>query len=110
MIDMFRKGDAVGYKEVMDGIMRKTLVYGDKTTMAEFKLAKGSLVRNHQHPGHEQTGYLIKGKLLFYIGTEKCEVDPGDSWCVPVNIEHRVEVLEDSVAIEVFSPIKKDFI
>jgi quercetin dioxygenase-like cupin family protein len=110
MIDMFRKGDAVGYKEVMDGIMRKTLVYGDKTTMAEFKLAKGSLVRNHQHPEHEQTGYLIKGKLLFYIGTEKCEVDPGDSWCVPVNIEHRVEVLEDSVAIEVFSPIKKDFI
>ena len=110
MISMFHKIDASGYKEVMDGILRKTLVYGDKTTMVKFKLAKGSLVGNHKHPQHEQTGYLIKGKLFFYIGTEKYEVDPGDSWCVPLNVEHRVEVLEDSVAIEVFSPIKTDYI
>jgi quercetin dioxygenase-like cupin family protein len=38
------------------------------------------------------------------------ELQPGDSWCIPGGAEHEAQVLEDSVAIEVFSPIREDYL
>ncbi len=37
-------------------------------------------------------------------------MEPGDSWNVPANIEHGAEILADSVAIEVFSPVREDYL
>ena len=107
---MFCKSDDTGYKDLTEGITRKTLVYGSKTLMTKFKLAKGSIISKHRHSQYEQTGYLIKGKLRFFIDLEEFYVQPGDSWCIPIDTEHSVEVLEDSIAVEVFSPIRKDYI
>jgi quercetin dioxygenase-like cupin family protein len=42
------------------------------------------------------------------IGIEQCEAQVGDSWCIPGGVEHGAEILEDSVAIEVFSPVRDD--
>jgi quercetin dioxygenase-like cupin family protein len=44
------------------------------------------------------------------IGADTHDVRPGDSWCVPGGVEHGVDVLEDSVAIEVFSPVREDYL
>ncbi len=63
-----------------------------------------------QDKNHEQTGYMISGRLLFTIGDERCEAEPGDSWNIPSNVEHDVEVLEDTVVIEVFSPAREDYL
>jgi len=38
------------------------------------------------------------------------DVEAGDSWCLPGNIEHSAEALEDSVVIEVFSPVREDYL
>jgi quercetin dioxygenase-like cupin family protein len=35
---------------------------------------------------------------------------PGDSWNIPGNVSHRAEILEDSVAIEVFSPVRENYL
>ena len=48
--------------------------------------------------------------MLFTIGDECFEADPGDSWNIPGNVEHNVEVLEDTVVIEVFSPVREDYL
>ena len=40
----------------------------------------------------------------------KFEAKPVDSWCIPGNIEHGAEILADSVAIEVFSPVREDYL
>jgi quercetin dioxygenase-like cupin family protein len=93
----------------MDGIRLKTLVYGDKTLIAEFRLEKGAQIPVHSHP-HEQTGYLISGRIRLSIGENTFDVEPGDSWCIPGNVEHRAEFVEDSVAIEVFSPVREDYL
>ena len=106
---MFYKRSNNGYKQALDGIKLKTLVYGDKTLFAEFRLEKGSQLPRHAHP-HEQTGYLISGRIRLSIGEESFEVEPGDSWCIPGHVEHRAEILEDSVAIEVFSPVREDYL
>ena len=63
----------------------------------------------HSHP-HEQTGYLIKGSIRLSIGTESYNAQAGDSWCIPGGIEHGAEILEDSIAIEVFSPVRNDYL
>ena len=106
---MFCKKSEEGYTEVAPGVRIKTVVYGDKTSMTEFLLARGSRVPAHQHP-HEQTGYLIRGGLRLTIGGEVNDVQPGDAWNVAGGIEHEAEVVEDSVIVEVFSPVREDYL
>ena len=106
---MFRKSDDSGFKEVLEKIRQRTLVYGEKTLLAEFRLDKGAVLPRHSHP-HEQTGYLVSGRLDLTIGMETHRVEPGGSWCIPGNVEHSAVAGEDSVAIEVFSPVREDYI
>jgi quercetin dioxygenase-like cupin family protein len=106
---MFYKSSNSGYRQALKGIELKTLVYGDKTLFTEFRLEKGSLLPRHAHP-HEQTGYLISGRIRLSIGGETFEVEPGDSWCIPGDVEHGAEILLDSLAIEVFSPVREDYL
>lgn len=106
---MFCKSDSNGYREVLPGIYMKTVVYGESTLMTEFKLNKGSTLPSHEHV-HEQTGYLVSGKMILSIGNDAYEVVPGDSWNIPGGVLHCAEILEDSVAIEVFSPRRDEYI
>ena len=106
---MFRKHCENGYIPAIPGIEMKTLVFGENTLMTEFLLQKGSQLPKHAHP-HEQTGYLVKGRIRLSIGPETFEVTPGDSWSIPGGAEHGAEILEDSVAIEVFSPVREDYL
>jgi quercetin dioxygenase-like cupin family protein len=106
---MFEKHGKGGYRQAVEGIEQKTLVYGAKTLMMEFLLRKGSTLPRHAHP-HEQSGYLVKGHIRLSIGTQQCDAQAGDSWCIPGGVEHGAEILEDSVAIEVFSPVREDYL
>jgi quercetin dioxygenase-like cupin family protein len=106
---MFYKASQNDYQQVLPGIDRKTLVYGDNSLFSEFRMKKGSSLPKHSHP-NEQTGYLVKGKIKLSIGGECFEVFPSDSWAIRSNIEHSAEILEDSIAIEVFTPIREDYL
>ncbi|MBL8259536.1 MAG: cupin domain-containing protein [Candidatus Competibacteraceae bacterium] len=106
---MFNPQSDSGYRQLADGIRQKTLNFGERTLMAEFKLAQGSLLPVHAHP-YEQTGYLISGRLRLRIGGEEFAARAGDSWCIPADVEHGAQVLEDAVAIEVFSPVREDYL
>jgi quercetin dioxygenase-like cupin family protein len=97
-----------GYISAIEGIRRKTLLDGVHTQIVEFKLAKGAVIPVHLHP-QEQTGYLVSGHMILTIARVDHEIRPGDSWTIPGGIEHGVKVLEDSVAIEVFSPVCEDY-
>ena len=105
---MFYKSEVNGYRDALEKIKIKTLVYGEKTLLAEFKLDKGAVLPGHKH-SHEQTGYLVSGSIDLTIGGTTHQVAPGDSWCIPGNIEHGAVVHENSVAIEVFSPVREDY-
>lgn len=106
---MFQKSHRDGYAPALPGVELKTLVYGEKSLMTEFLLAKGHQLPRHSHP-HEQTGYLVKGHIRLTIGSDVHDVLPGDSWCIPGDVEHGAEIVEDSVAIEVFSPVREDYL
>ena len=98
-----------GYNELVDGVFLKTLTHGAQTHLTEVKLAKGAVIPEHNHP-HEQTGYLISGCLRFFSGDREEVAHPGDSWNLASGFPHGAEALEDSVVVEVFSPVRKDYL
>lgn len=106
---MFEKCSSAGYRRALEGIEHKTLVHGDKTLMVEFRLQKDAALPLHSHP-HEQTGYLVKGRIRLTIGADVHEVLPGDSWCIPGDVLHCAEIMEDAVAVEVFSPVREEYL
>jgi quercetin dioxygenase-like cupin family protein len=106
---VFTKSGEDGYQTVAPGIRMRTLCFGSATLMSEFRLLHGNDLPRHAHP-HEQTGYLVSGHITLQIGDETHDVVPGDSWCIPGGAEHGAKVLRDSVAVEVFSPVREDYL
>ncbi len=106
---MIEKADPRGYTRVLAGVELKVLAHGEQTMITEFRLDKGALIPEHQHP-HEQTGYLVSGSLRFFSGDETVVATPGDSWNLPSNKPHGAEALEDCVVVEVFSPVRDDYL
>jgi len=96
-------------REVIDGVELSTLVHGEKTLMARFRLKKGADLPTHQHV-YEQTGILVSGRIVLTIDGVEHDVVPGDSWCIAANAPHGAKALEDSVAVEVFSPVREEYI
>lgn len=107
--NLFYKKNSDNYRQGPPGVVFKTLTYGKNTSLGEFRLKKGRVIPTHTHP-HEQIGYLISGHVIFHIAGEKYEARPGDSWCIPGNVEHSVDIIEDSLVIEVFSPVREDYL
>ena len=97
-----------GYVNAMDGILRKTLVYGDNMLLTEFTLSGGKTLPMHRHP-QEQTGYLVSGHIILTIDGKPHDIKPGDSWSIPGNVDHGAQIMDDSVALEVFSPVREDY-
>jgi quercetin dioxygenase-like cupin family protein len=106
---MFTKKDTRDFRPLLDGITMRPLAWEEKTQLCEFNLQKGAKIPPHTHP-YEQTGYLVSGKLNFRIGKTSNLAESGDSWSIPENVEHEVEILEDSIVLELFSPIRPDYL
>lgn len=106
---LLRKQTSDGYRQVLDKIRMKTLVHGEQTLMAEFRLQAGAELPVHDHP-HEQTGYLVSGRMDLIVDGETWALEPGDSWCIAGGMPHRAVAHEDSVAVEVFSPVREDYL
>ena len=105
---IYKKSDAE-YKELAQGVSRKTLTYGEKALLSEFRLAKGGILPVHSHP-QEQIGYLVSGKIVLNFEGQDHEFGPGDSWCIAGDAVHSGKILEDAVAVEVFAPVREDYL
>ncbi len=106
---MFTKKDTRKFRPLIEGVTMRPLAWEEKTLLCEFKLEKDFKIPPHQHP-YEQTSYLLAGKLNFRIDQTWHIVKPGDSWSIPENVEHEVKILQDSIVIELFSPIRPDYL
>ena len=106
---MFNKQGSEGYRQLAEGVRMKTLVHGEKTLMAEFRIDKGAKVPTHAHP-HEQTGFMVSGTLRFNVDGKSFDAQPGDSWNIAGDKPHSAVALEDAVAVEVFSPVREDYL
>jgi quercetin dioxygenase-like cupin family protein len=71
-------------------------------------MEKGSRLPLHSHP-QKQTRRLFKGRIILVIGNEKMGMNAGDGWRVPGNPEHGADVSEESIAGEIFSPLREEY-
>ena len=94
--------------EMFSGVVRRTLTDGDRMMLIEVTLEAGAVVPSHTHP-HEQTGYLISGRMRFEVGDETRDLSPGDCWLVPGGAPHQVTALEPCLVIDVFSPPRDEY-
>tara|TARA_B100001123_G_C15072195_1_gene932071 strand:- start:552 stop:881 length:330 start_codon:yes stop_codon:yes gene_type:complete len=91
-----------------DGVMRNTLVWGEKTLLMQISIENGAVVTMHDHP-HEQVGYCIKGCIELEIEGEIQTCPAGSAWVIPGGAKHEARALEDSLLIELFSPPREDY-
>ena len=105
----FVKRSTEGYREIVPSILMHPLAHGEKTNMIETNLAKGGVHQLHSRP-YEQSGYLIPGKTRLTVESQRYDVEPGDSWCIPADVKHAMEILEDAVIVEIFSPVREEYL
>ena len=106
---MFRSNAEASAIEMFPGVVRRTLNSGDRTTLIEVTLADGSVVPAHTHP-HEQIGYVSSGRVRFAVDGDVTVLSAGDSYLVPGGASHEVTALEPSVCIDVFSPVREEYL
>jgi quercetin dioxygenase-like cupin family protein len=82
----------------------------EKMMLSIVDLQPHSVVEEHSHP-HEQVGMLLQGRLVFTIGNEVRTLQPGDTWRIPGGVKHKVVTLDEPAkAIDIFSPIREDYL
>ena len=106
---MFKKSHTGEHTELIKGVHLKTMVYGEHTLMTEVRFEKGAVIPQHHH-AHEQTGYIVSGNMDFLVDGEHYMAKPGDSWNIAGNVEHAATAIEASVVVEVFSPVREDYL
>ncbi len=100
--------DSVQPVEMLPGVVRRTMTAGDRMMLIEVQLEERAVVPLHTHP-HEQTGYLVSGRLRFQVAGETRDLSPGDSWMIPGGVPHEVTALEPAIAIDIFSPPRDEY-
>ncbi|MEW6226863.1 MAG: cupin domain-containing protein [Bacillota bacterium] len=106
---MIGKSETASAVQMMSGVVRKTLVVGDRMLLAQFSFEAGAVVPVHQHP-HEQVGYVISGRQRLTVGDEVHFIEGGDSYFIPGGVPHATEAITDSVAVDTFCPPREDYI
>jgi len=97
------------FRNISDGNFAKILACGNDMMLVEFKLTKEARTPKHSHE-HRQLSYIYFGKVEFIIDGKKSILHAGDSAIIPSNTEHSVIALEDSTLIDVFAPLRNDFL
>ena len=96
-------------KEVLSDTIARKIISGDKAMVAQVFLAKGAIVPEHHHES-EQITYILEGALQFEIGGQQIVVGMGQVLRIPSNVPHRAVALEDTLDLDIFSPIREDWL
>lgn len=107
---MYTENKNIAPDDLGGGVTRKVLSYSENLMAVELHFEKGAVGAKHSHP-HEQIGYIASGKLIYQEdGSEDKELQTGDTYYVSPNVVHGIQVLEDTVLLDIFTPMRKDFV
>jgi quercetin dioxygenase-like cupin family protein len=95
--------------EDLNPLLQRQFVFGRNIMLARVLLKKGCIVPEHSHH-NEQLMYILEGALKFWIDGKEIVVRSGETLCIPSNVPHKAEALEDTVDLDVFSPPRADWI
>jgi quercetin dioxygenase-like cupin family protein len=96
-------------KENVTPVIARQIVTGEKAMAGMVTLQKGSHVPRHSHES-EQLTYVFEGALRFVIDGEEIVVKAGEILVIPGWVEHEATAIEHTVELDIFSPIRKDWL
>lgn len=94
--------------EMVSGVWRRTLSYGQRLMVVQTTLEEGAVVPVHSHP-HEQITYIVEGRLTMEVEGQTHVLGPGHSLLLPGDVEHGATVIERTLVIDTFSPPREDY-
>jgi len=100
--------DEIALEKVTEMVSRK-IVAGERQMLAQIYLKRGALVPLHRHASEQMT-YVLQGALRFLVGGEETIVREGEVLHIPSGVEHQSEALEDTFELDVFSPLREDWL
>jgi quercetin dioxygenase-like cupin family protein len=105
--DRYRWSDLPA-EEITTAITRRYLT-GERVTVARFELMRGGVVPRHSHE-NEQVSCVLSGALRFVFDGREVVVGAGEVMQIPGGVAHEVTVLEDALVLDVFCPVRQDWI
>ncbi|HEY3092809.1 MAG TPA: cupin domain-containing protein [Vicinamibacterales bacterium] len=100
--------DEIALEKVTEMISRK-IVSGEREMLAQIYLKRGALVPIHTHESEQMT-YILQGALRFLVDGEEVIVREGEVLHIPSRLPHQAEALEDTLELDVFSPVRAEWI
>ncbi len=101
--------EQIALKDLGGGVSRKVLAYTPEMMMVEVCFEKGGVGAMHTHP-HVQSTYVKNGSFRFTIDGEDVVVSEGDTIAFPSGIPHGTVCLESGILVDVFTPMRADFV
>jgi len=95
--------------EVMSDLISRKVISGDKAMVAQVFLKKDAVVPEHHHES-EQITYIMEGALKFELEGKVVIVRKGEVLHIPSNVPHRAVALEDTLDVDIFAPIRTDWL
>ncbi|HZQ95926.1 MAG TPA: cupin domain-containing protein [Candidatus Sulfotelmatobacter sp.] len=95
--------------EDLNPLLQRQFVVGQEIMLARVLLKKGCIVPLHSHP-NEQLTYIVEGALKFWIDNREIVVHAGEVLCIPSDMPHKAEAMEDTVDLDIFAPPRADWI
>jgi quercetin dioxygenase-like cupin family protein len=95
--------------EVMSEMISRKVISGDKAMVSQVFLKKGAVVPEHHHES-EQITYILDGALKFELEGREVIVRKGEVLRIPSHVPHRAVALEDTLDLDIFSPIRTDWL
>jgi quercetin dioxygenase-like cupin family protein len=91
------------------GLKRKIMAFDEKLMLVKVAFEAGGIGTVHQHH-HTQITHVDSGVFEIEIAGEKRILKAGDAFFIPTNVLHGAVCIEAGVLIDVFSPMREDFI
>ena len=95
--------------EQITASVARRFINGDHITVGRFELKQGSAVPAHSH-ANEQISIVLEGVIRFRVDGVDTIVRGGEVMQIPGHAVHEVEALEDTLVVDVFSPVRQDWI
>jgi quercetin dioxygenase-like cupin family protein len=100
--------DEIALEKVTE-MMSQKIITGEREMLAQIYLKRGALIPMHSHESEQMT-YILQGALRFLVGDEEVIVREGEVLHIPAHVTHQAEALEDTFELDVFSPVRADWL
>ena len=107
--DAFLSGEYTPVEVVDDGVTRQILGFNDQIMMVKVWFEEGAQGYIQSYV-HSQVTYMESGEFDVTVGKETRTLVAGDCFFMEPHAEHGAVCKRAGVLIDVFSPLRKDFL